>query len=46
MDIMIATCDGIDGPVNKIKFNGFFLINSYSMLAAVLGTVNYGFVNY
>lgn len=46
MDIMIATCDGIDGPANKIKYNSFFLINSFTMLTATLGTVNYGYVNY
>lgn len=45
-DIMIATCDGIDGPANKIKYNSFFLINSFTMLASTLGTVNYAYVNY
>jgi len=45
-DIMIATVDGIDGPSNKIKYNGFFLINSFTMPTATLGTLNYGFVNY
>jgi len=45
-DIMIATVDGIDGPSNKIKYNGFFLINSFTMLSAAIGTLNYGFVNY
>jgi len=43
---MIATVDGIDGPTNKIKYNGFFLINSFSMPTATLGTLNYGYVNY
>lgn len=46
MDIMIATCDGIDGPANKIKFTSFFLINSFTMLTSTLGTLNYGYVNY
>lgn len=46
MDIMIATCDGIDGPANKIVYNSFFLINSFTMLASALGTINYGYVNY
>lgn len=45
-DIMIATVDGIDGPTNKIKYNGFFLINSFTMLTATLGTLNYGYINY
>lgn len=45
-DIMIATVDGIDGPSNKIKYNGFFLINAFTMPAATLGTLNYDFVNY
>lgn len=43
---MIATVDGIDGPLNKISYNGFFLINSFTMLDNTLGTINYGFINY
>lgn len=43
---MIATVDGIDGPSNKIKYNGFFLINSFTMLAIPTATLNYGFINY
>jgi hypothetical protein len=43
---MIATVDGLDGPSNKIKYNGFFLINAFTMLTSSLGTLNYGFVNY
>jgi hypothetical protein len=31
MDIMVATVDGIDGPMNKMKYNGFWLINSFTM---------------
>lgn len=30
-DIMIATIDGIDGPLNKIVYNGFFLINGFTL---------------
>jgi hypothetical protein len=45
-DIMIATVDGYDGPTNKIKYNGFFLINTFTMPDVTLGTVNYGFMNY
>jgi hypothetical protein len=43
---MIATVDGYDGPTNKIKYNGFFLINSFTMPDVATGTLNYGFVNY
>lgn len=43
---MIATVDGYDGPTNKIKYNGFFLINSFTMPDTKLGTLNYGFMNY
>jgi hypothetical protein len=43
---MIATVDGIDGPMNRMKYNGFFLINSFTMLDTLIGTLNYGFVNY
>ncbi len=46
MDIMIATVDGIDGPLNKMKFNGFFLINSFTMVNTLINTINYGFMNY
>lgn len=46
MDIMIAMVDGIDGPLNKMKFNSFFLINSFSMVNTVINTINYGFMNY
>ena len=46
-DIMIATIDGIDGPLNKIVYNGFFLINSFTMMSsAVLNTLNVGYVAY
>lgn len=46
MDIMVATVDGIDGPMNKMKYNGFWLINSFTMLTATLGSINSGFMNY
>jgi hypothetical protein len=46
---MIATVDGIDGPLNRIQYNGFFLINSFTMMDTAMatadGTLNYGFVN-
>ena len=29
---MIATTDGIDGPLNQITHNGFFLINAFTMI--------------
>ncbi|TXH54949.1 MAG: hypothetical protein E6Q89_07300 [Bacteroidia bacterium] len=31
-DIMIATVDGIDGPLNRMKFNGYFLINGFTLM--------------
>lgn len=46
MDIMIATLDGIDGPSNKISYNGFFLINGFTMVDTPIGTLSMGFVNY
>jgi hypothetical protein len=46
MDIMIATLDGIDGPNNKISYNGFFLINGFTMVDSPIGTLSMGFVNY
>lgn len=46
MDIMIATIDGIDGPLNKITENGFFLINAFTMKSSALSSINYGLMNY
>lgn len=46
MDIMIATVDGIDGPQNKMTYNGFFLINSFSQASTAVGTTRVGFINY
>jgi hypothetical protein len=46
LDIMIATVDGIDGPLNKITYNGFFLINAFTQTSSVLNTLNMGFLNY
>ncbi len=46
MDIMISTVDGIDGPQNKMTFNGYFLINSFSQTATSAGTIQLGYVNY
>jgi hypothetical protein len=46
LDIMIATVDGINGPQNKMTYNGFFLINSFSQTAASSGTIRVGFINY
>jgi hypothetical protein len=46
LDIMIATVDGINGPQNKMTYNGFFLINSFSQTATASGTINFGFINY
>lgn len=46
-DIMIATVDGIDGPLNRMKFNGYFLINGFTMInSAAIATLNSGFVAY
>lgn len=45
-DIMIATIDGINGPQNKMTYNGYFLINGFTQAASTAGTLNMGFVNY
>lgn len=42
---MIATVDGIDGPLNKMKFNSFFLINAYTLMDIASSTkLNAGYV--
>jgi len=46
MDFMIATVDGIDGPLNKITYNGFFLINGFSQAATATASTKLGFINY
>ena len=46
-DIMIATIDGIDGPLNMITYNGYFLINAFTLMSSQkLGTISSGFVAY
>ena len=45
-DVMIATIDGIDGPLNKIKYNGYFLINGFSLTTAAISTIKTSFVAY
>lgn len=45
MDFLIACVDGINGPRSQMRFNGYFLINGFS-LSPPLGTLNHGFVNY
>jgi hypothetical protein len=45
-DIMIATVDGIDGPLNKLVPAGYFLINGFSMVDTAISTLNMGFMNY
>lgn len=45
MDFMIATVDGIDGPLNKMKFNNYFLINGFTF-STPTNTINMGFVNF
>lgn len=46
-DIMIATVDGIDGPLNRMTFNGYFLFNGFTLKAADrITTLNAGFVAY
>lgn len=43
----MAAIDGIDGPKNKLIYNGFFLINAFTMMNdATLGTLNLGYVAY
>ena len=44
---MIATVDGIDGPLNRMTFNGYFLYNGFTMMnTAAITTINSGFVAY
>jgi hypothetical protein len=46
-DIMIATVDGIDGPLNRMTFNGYFLINAFTLMSSsAINTINSGFVAY
>lgn len=45
MDFMIATVDGINGPQNRMTYNGYFLINGFTQTPAA-GTLNMGFINY
>lgn len=47
LDIMIATVDGIDGPLNRMTFNGYFLFNGFTLKASSrISTLNAGYVAY
>lgn len=47
LDIMIATVDGIDGPLNRMTFNGYFLFNGFTLKNTDrIVTLNAGFVAY
>ena len=44
---MIATVDGIDGPLNRLTYNGYFLINAFTLMPENdLTTISTGFVGY
>lgn len=43
---MIATADGIDGPINKIKWNGYFMFNAMTMMGGAGVGLDYGYVGY
>jgi hypothetical protein len=45
LDFMVATVDGINGPQNKMTYNGYFLINGFTQ-STPAGTLNLGFLNY
>lgn len=46
LDFMVATVDGIDGPQNKMTYNGYFLINGFTQVPAAANNLNMGFINY
>lgn len=47
LDIMIATVDGIDGPLNRMTFNGYFLFNGFTLKNSDrIATLNAGYVAY
>jgi hypothetical protein len=44
-DIMIATVDGIDGPLNKMKYTSYFLINGFTLMnSSIVNSFNFGYV--
>ena len=45
LDFLVATVDGINGPANKMTFNGYFLINGFTQ-STPTNTLNMGFINY
>lgn len=46
MDFYMAAADGISGPLNKLVYNSYFLINGYTQTTSPMATITTAFVNY
>jgi hypothetical protein len=46
MDFYVAAADGISGPLNKLSYNNYFLINGFTQTSSPMATITTAFVNY
>lgn len=46
MDIYMAAADGVNGPLNRLQYNSYFLINSFTQTSTSMSQITMGFVNY
>lgn len=46
MDFYMAAVDGIYGPLNKMVYNSYFLINGFTQTTTTMSTITVSFINY
>jgi hypothetical protein len=46
MDFYMAAVDGIYGPLNKMTYNSYFLINGFTQTSNSMATITMSYVNY
>lgn len=46
MDFYMAAADGISGPLNKLAYNSYFLINGFTQTSSPMASITTAFVNY
>jgi hypothetical protein len=46
MDIYMSAADGINGPLNKMAYNSYFLINAFTQTITSMASITTTFVNY
>lgn len=46
MDFYMAAVDGIYGPLNKMVYNSYFLINGFTQTSTPMSSITWTFINY